>query len=195
MIKVAITGNIASGKSVLEQILKEKGFAVIDADEIAHNLIKNEAVKTKIIQIFQGFDIVENGEISRKKLGQIVFVRDNLRKKLEEILHPAIKDEIGRFFRQQQEQGEKIAFASVPLLFEAKFEDLFDKIIFVYADDEIRLKRLMQRNNLALEHAQNRLSIQISQDKKAPLADYVIYNNSDLEYLKLSLEKILKELL
>ncbi len=123
-------------------------------------------------------------------MGQIVFEDELLRKKLERILHPLVKEEIRRFFHQQTKRGEKIAYVSVPLLFEAKFEKLFDKIILTYANDEIRIERLIKRSNLSSEQAHNRIKIQMSQNKKILLADYVLYNNSDLK----NLEKEVKNL-
>lgn len=190
MLKVALTGNIASGKSEAEKFLIKKGFSILDTDEVAHDLIKNEAVKKQILEVFP--NILDNGGISRPKLGQIVFADEIKRKKLERILHPLIKDEIRRFFCQQEKQGKKIAFVSIPLLFEAKFEGEFDKIILICADDDIRIKRLMERNHLPLEYAQNRLKIQISQDEKVSLADYVIYNNNSLNDLFIELDKVLE---
>jgi len=198
MLKVAITGNIASGKSTAEEILKEKGFNVLDTDIVSHDLLKSEHVKKQILEEFKSYDLLENNEISRPKLGKIIFKDDFLRKKVENILHPLIKNEIGRFFSQlenkiqEDSQVEKIAFTSVPLLFEAKFENFFDKIILIYSDDESRLKRLINRNNYSLEDAENRLKSQISQDKKISLADYVIYNNSTVDDLQTELEKVLK---
>ena len=190
MLKVAVTGNIASGKSAFEDILKSKGFEVLDTDAVSHNLLKDETIKTEIKNVFCDFEIFEGSEISRPKLGKIVFNDDNLRKKLEGILHPGIMDEVRRFFRRKEEQGEKIAFASVPLLFETGFEKFFDKIILVYAADDIRLERLVKRDNLSLEYAQNRLNLQISQNKKLSLADYVLYNNKDFESLRQEADKI-----
>lgn len=192
MLKVAIAGNIASGKSVVEDILREKHYPVIDTDQISHLLTVDENVKKLIVAAFDGYDIMEGFEISRSKLGKIIFCDEILRKKLESILHPLIKNEIEHFFDSKQKEGAKIAFVSVPLLFEAKMECLFDKVIFIFADDKIRLERLMNRNNLTLEQAQNRLNIQISQDEKTSLADYVIYNDKTLEDLRLDVENTLK---
>lgn len=191
MIKVGITGNIASGKSKVEEFLKEKGFKVIDADEISHNLLNDKIVKKQLITIFFGYDILENGAISRPKIGKIVFQNEILRKKLEEIIHPRVKIEIGRFFRAQELQGEKIAFASVPLLFESNLKDAFDKIILVYADDNIRLERLIKRNDLTMSQAKNRLAIQMNQDEKLNLTDYVIYNNKNFNDLLKNVDKML----
>jgi len=184
MLKVALTGNIASGKSTVEEFLKEKNLKVLDTDEVAHSLLNKETVRTLILATFAKHDIVDGEQISRYKIGKIVFSDSAERKKLESILHPLIKDEIVKFFNECNSKGEKIAFVSIPLLFEVGFEDLFDKIILVHSPDSLRLQRLMGRNNLTPEQAQNRLDIQQSQDEKKLLADYVIYNDKDLNALK-----------
>lgn len=192
MLKVAITGNIASGKSTVEKFLVEKGYKVLDTDTITHVLILENDVKNKIVEIFKGFDILENGEISRPKLGKIVFENENLRKKHEQVLHPLIKEKIQQFFIDNN--SEKFVFVLIPLLFEAKFEDLFDKKVLVYAEDTARLSRLIERSNLSTEDAQNRLKSQISQEEKIPLADYVIYNTGDIDALSAEVEELLNYL-
>jgi len=145
-------------------------------------LIREEKTKALIISAFSGLDILDNGELSRSKLGRLIFTNEAHRKTLESILHPLIREEINKYFKSL-EQTEKMVFVSVPLLFEAKFENLFDKIVLIYADDEIRIKRLIARNDLNEEMAKNRLGLQMSQDKKKPLVAYIIFNNGSLDDL------------
>ena len=194
MLKIGITGNIAAGKSTVEELLIKKGYKVLDTDKVAHNLLFEESVKTQILEAFKDYDVMNGGELSRPKLGKIIFSNEKDRKILEGILHPLIKEGIRQFFNGLNKR-EDIVFVSVPLLFEAKFDDLFDKIILIYADDEMRIKRLIQRNDLTEELAKNRLSIQMSQDKKKPLAAYILFNNGTLEDLEQQVENLETSLL
>lgn len=195
MLKVAITGNIASGKSAVEEILRKDGYSVLDTDSVAHLLLLNKKIKNQISKLFNEFDIFECNEISRQKLGKIVFSDSKQRKCLEAVLHPEIQKEIIKFFRKCKAAGDKIAFVAVPLLFEAKFENMFDKILLVYADDEIRKQRLINCRAMSQENAENRIRIQMSQDKKKALSDFVVYNNGKFKDLISNIRFVLNELL
>ena len=189
MKKIAICGNIASGKSTVQNILEEKGYKVLDTDEIAHTLL---TVKNKpLYEAFKDYDFFdEQGEFSRKKVGQYVFEHKDAEKLLTSILHPQIKAKIQEFFEQNKD--EKLLFVGIPLLFEAKMENLFDKIIFVYTDDEIRLERLLKRDNYTVEYAKLRMSSQMPQDEKVKKSDYILNNNGTFEELKKSVDELLK---
>lgn len=195
MIKVAITGNIASGKSCIEEYLKQLGYKLVDADKINHEILNTDKTTIKkIIQIFDEYDITdENNSISREKLGKIVFDNKEKLKELESILHKEISNKINAFFEENKK--EKIVFVSAALLFESGFYKDYDKVIFVSAKEEIRLKRLITRNNYTIEYAKKRISSQDAEEQKIKKSDFVIENNSDLQSLKKQVEIILEKLI
>ncbi len=183
MRKVAITGNIASGKSEVEKLLFASGFKVLDTDSVAHDILENdEEAKKEIVSIF-GKDILDgNNLISRAKLAEIVFNDKDKLIRLERIIHPKVFRKIGEFFNENKNNG--ICFVSVPQLFETKTQMAFDKVILVTASEEIRKKRLIERNNISEEDAKLRLSAQMKDSEKIKQSDFVIYNDKDLNYLK-----------
>ena len=190
MKRIAICGNIASGKTTVQKFLEEKGYKVLDTDEVSHKLL---TVKNKeLFDAFKDLDVFENGEFSRYKVGQLIFSDINARQKISSIMHPQIADEIKKFFKENK--SEDFLFVGIPLLFEANMEYLFDKIIFVYADDNIRLARLLKRNNYTLEHAKARMFSQVSQDEKIKKCDYVINNNGCLDELNTQIIRLIGQI-
>ena len=183
MKKVAITGNIAAGKSQAEKIIS-KYFPVYDTDIIAHEILDN-------IDEFYNLDVFTNGKIDRKKLGKLVFENPEIKNKLEKFIHPLIKTKLEEIF--EKHINEDFVFVSVPLLFEAKWENHFDKIIIITAKDELRLERLISRNNLSKNDAQNRIRSQIPQEDKIKNSDYIIENNGTENELAEKVFKLLKE--
>ncbi len=194
MLSVGLTGNIASGKSIVESYFEKKGISVINADDVTHELIdKDRNIQQRIKKLFENEDILdENGAISRAKIGKIVFSDQDKLEELENILHPAVIKKIEEFF--DEKRGEDIVIASVPLLFEIDIQPMFDKTILVCADKKIRLQRLMNRNGYSLEHALERINSQISQEEKRNIADFIIENNNDILELELQINKIIERL-
>ncbi len=185
MVKIAITGNIAAGKSEVEKILISKGYEVYDTDKFTHDILaKSEKIKNE----FQNYDILENGQVSRKKLGALVFQNQKLKQKLENIIHPEIKAMVTNI------KSENPVFISVPLLYEAGMEYLFDYVIFVSADENIRLKRLMKRNNFTKEEALLRIKAQSSEDEKIQKSDFIIKNNGNINEINLIVDQILEQI-
>ena len=187
-----ITGSIASGKSTVVNLLKEQGFSVIDADLIAHEQL--EICKREIVEVFGEQILDEAGKIDRKKLGAIVFNEPKKLKNLEQILHPKIKAEI--FFKASQfERLGEIYFVDIPLFFEKKQRYAeFKNVAVIYAPKELLLSRLMSRNGLSLNEAKARVGLQMDIEQKKKMAKFVIDNSSDMENLKLELEKFLGQI-
>lgn len=184
MLKIAITGNIASGKSQAENYLKNK-YPVYDSDVIAHEVLYD-------LTGFYNYDVFTDGKIDRKKLGNLVFNNPDAKLKLEKIIHPKVKEKIIELF--EKHKNEKCIFISVPLLYEAGFENMFDYVIFISVEDELQLKRLMTRNNLDKNGALKRINAQLPQSDKIRKADFVIQNNSNLENLYTQIDLILQKL-
>jgi len=187
MLKFAIVGNIAAGKSAVEKILTDKKFIVYDTDKLSHDIL--DALQQEVINAFSDENITENGLISRKKLGETVFSDNEKKLKLENIIYPKLKQKLYEIF--EKHKNEKYIFVSVPLLFEAGWEGMFDKILFVKADDELRLKRLMQRNSLSKDAAMRRMLAQKSQETKEKTVDFIICNNDDILNLQKQVDEFI----
>ena len=179
MLKIAITGNIASGKSTVEKIIENNGYKVYDTDKIAHKILENSEDVKKTFKT-----------VDRKEIAKRVFSSPKELKLLESIIHPKVKEEILKIFDSE----EKLVFISVPQLFESGFDTLFNKIIYVTADRALRLERLIKRNNLTIEEAEIRINAQVEKDK-IKKSDYIIENNTDLVNLQNKVKEVLELIL
>ena len=188
---IGITGSIACGKSTVSDYLIAKGYTIIDADKLGHISLTSIDVKRKLAEKF-GDEILENNEISREKLGKLVFGNDDNLKILNSIIHPNIKELILKL--QEEHKDEDLVFLDIALLYEANFVDLVEKVIVVYADEEVQLERLMTRNSLTKEEALKRIESQMSPQEKASLGDFVINNSYRKEDTFLQIDGILERL-
>lgn len=188
---IGITGSIACGKSTVSDYLITKGYTIIDADKLGHVALTSNDVKRKLAEKF-GENILENNEISREKLGKIVFGNTENLKNLNSIIHPKIKELILKL--QEKHKDEDLVFLDIALLYEANFVDLVEKVVVVYADEEVQLERLMTRNSLTKEEALIRIGSQMSPQEKASLGDFVINNSYRKEDTFQQIDEILEKL-
>ena len=188
---IGITGSIACGKSTVSDYLIAKGYTIIDADKLGHVALTSDDVKRKLAEKF-GDEILENNEISREKLGKLVFGNDDNLKILNSIIHPKIKELILKL--QEEHKDEDLVFLDIALLYEANFVDLVEKVVVVYVDEDVQLERLMMRNSLPKEEAIKRIESQMSPTEKASLGDFVINNSYSKEDTFQQIDEILEKL-
>ncbi|WP_068268321.1 dephospho-CoA kinase [Caviibacter abscessus] len=184
---IGLTGSIGVGKSKVLEILKELSYDTLDLDSISHKLLKQDDIKKKLCDNFS-YNILTDNEIDRKKLREIVFEDKEKIKILNSIMHPKIISEMKKYIENNKSD---ILIIEVPLLFELKLEKYFDKILLVYADPNIQLKRIMERNNINKKDALNLINAQIDIREKAKKTKYIIFNETNMKDLKNNVLKVM----
>jgi len=180
---IALTGGIATGKSTVASLMKLHGIAVIDADEIAHELL--DIHHAEIARMF-GEQYVRNGKVLRTELGKIIFTDEAKKKELEAFIHPLIREEIER--RAAIYDSREFPYLiDIPLFFENGAYDIKDSVV-VYTPPEVQLERYMKRNELSEEEAKVRINSQMSIDEKKARATWIIDNSYKLKHLQAECE-------
>lgn len=194
---IGLTGGIATGKSQVSSILSELGAVVIDADIVAREVVqKGLPAWQQLKDTFGEEYFLSNGELNRRKLGQLVFSHPSELDKLNSITHPAIKAKIEERINDLKVQGYNgIVVVDAALLLEAGWETMVDQVWVVDAPIEKRIERLMNRDNLTRDQALSRINSQMSQQERIAKADKIIYNNSNIDSLKEQVLRIWHETL
>lgn len=174
---LGITGGIASGKSLVSQQFKQRGFTVIDADAIVHELFTKETVlqeiKTRFPSVFDGDTLL------RKPLADQIFTDASAKHDLEHILHPKVYAAIQE--RLQSHLSEPWVVVDIPLLYETGGQSICDLVLVVYVNEETQKTRLMARNQLSMDEANQRIFAQMPLKDKVNQADIVIDNSSTIQ--------------
>lgn len=179
---VGLTGSIATGKSTVVEWFKTKHVPVIDADQIAREIVEpGKPILMRLKETFGEAIIQTDGSLDRALLGQMIFNDDTLRQKLDDLMHPAIVKEMVARRDKYLNQNEPLIILDIPLLFEGGLPDLVDRVIVVYTTESVQLERLMNRNKLSKQEATQRIKTQWSIEKKKALATDVIDNNGSIE--------------
>jgi dephospho-CoA kinase len=194
---LGITGNIASGKSTVARAFSNHGAVLVDADQLARDVVAPDSPVLQQLVAQFGMDILqENGELDRKRLGQIVFSDADARRQLNNIIHPAIaRLAIERLTELKEQPGVPMVIYEAPLLFEAGAEGRVDQVLVVKIDPEIQLQRLMEREDLDEAAALQRITAQMPQQEKLARADYVIDNSGTVEEALLQVDELWQQIL
>lgn len=193
MLKVGLTGGIGSGKTAVSNLFTSLGVPVIDTDVIAHELVdNNHKVLIEISETFGTDILTPDGNLDRKKLAQIVFNSKKNRRLLEKILHPKIEAEVKHQLQKFDscQNPPNYVMIVVPLLIEAGYHGLIDRILVVIADEQTRVERVQQRDNRSVKEIRAIMSHQIDDDKRCSEADDIIENNSNIRLLEDQVENL-----
>ncbi len=183
MFIVGLTGGIATGKSTVAEMLKNKGAVVLDADAIAREVVEPGRPAWKDIVKWQGRKILnEDNSIDRVKLGRVVFTDEEARRRLNSIVHPRVDEELSERTRQiRSGSTSTVIVYDVPLLIEAGMHHKVDVVVLVCASRETQVKRMVQREGLQEEEVKQRIEAQMPLEQKIKYAHFVIKNDGELE--------------
>lgn len=174
MQKIALTGNIGSGKTIISEIFSKLGIPVYNADENARRILFSEQVRSTLIDTF-GKDIMdESGLLDRNKIADIVFKSPLLLKQLNLIVHPLVMDDFFKWCNDQPNAG--IVILESAIIFENGLEIYLDKVILVTAPEELRISRVMKRDGVDRQKVLDRIKNQMPEKQKASKADFIIKN-------------------
>lgn len=189
---IGITGGIASGKSLISKRIESLGYKVYDCDMISHEIFETEEIQLRLKDEFG----ISSERVSRKEISEIVFNDEKKMKLLNNIMHPQILDEIDKIIWSTKE--DEIIFIDVPLLYELNLIKLFDKVIFVYVNEEKQLERLKKRDRIGTISAKEKIKKQLSVEYKKNIAldnkHYILENEADVMETYKKLDVILKEI-
>lgn len=192
--RIAITGGIGSGKSTVKNLIKDRGFPAFSCDEIYAELINDRKYIEKITAMFP--EVVQNGEIDKKRLSKIVFDNATARKRLEDVAHPLIMQKLLHLI---DKETHDLVFAEVPLLFEGGYQNLFDAIIVVVRDKEERIASVQQRDSVSRAEVLSRMNAQVSYDDvvnkiKENIPVYILENKEGINFLADALNRVIETL-
>ena len=191
---IGITGSIASGKSTVTEFLKQKGFEVVDADAVVHQLQKpGGRLYQVLVEHFGEKVLLENGELNRPLLASLIFSNPEEQEWSKSTQGEIIREELAAL-RNQFAQTETLFFMDIPLLFEQNYASWFDETWLVYVNRDVQLKRLMKRDQISKEAAESRLNSQWPLERKMLLASHSLDNNGNQKQLIVQVVHLLEKM-
>ena len=191
---IGITGGIASGKSTVTEFLRQKGFQVVDADAVVHQLQKPSGrLYQVLVEHFGEKILLENGELNRPLLASLIFSNPEEQEWSKRTQGEIIREELAAL-RNQFAQTEALFFMDIPLLFEQNYASWFDETWLIYVNRDIQLERLMKRDQISREAAESRLNSQWPLERKISLASHSLDNNGNQEQLIAQVVQLFEEI-
>ena len=193
MLSIGVTGGLGSGKSAAIKLFYEMGANILNADDIAKNILKvDRAIMDEIKNTF-GDDCYIDGELQTAVLAARAFNNSENLQKLNDISHPALKQHLEKYIAATR-PVPGILMVEVAILLEAGYKDVFDKVLLITADENIRLQRAIERQNISEESIKERMALQMPEDEKRKQADFIIENNNNERALRDACEQFWKKI-
>lgn len=193
MVTIGITGGLGAGKSTACQRLKERGAIIFDADAVAKETLQEPQIQEQLIDEF-GAEIVRNGIVVASQLARIAFVNEENQSTLNNIVHPCV---IERFEKLREDLGGRdgLLVMDAPLIFESGIDGHLDHTVLIYSTMKLRIARALRRGNLTREQILQRMALQMPEEEKRELADFVVENNGTIEHLYEEIDKLYTEIM
>jgi dephospho-CoA kinase len=189
VVTLGVTGGLGSGKSTACKFLAEKGAFIFDADRIAKLLMESDPdIRAEITEAF-GNDIYKDGKLDTQKLAQRAFASESDQRTLNDIVHPRVVEYFQQESAKLRDQYDLVVM-DAPLIFESGFDSRLDHTLLIYTKYKIRLERAIRRGNLSREEILRRIDLQMPEEDKRELAEFVIENNGTDEQLKIAIEEL-----
>ena len=195
MLRVGLTGNVGAGKSTTVSLFASWGATIIDTDVLAREVVTpGSPVLAEVRKAWGDAVIAADGEMDRAAMRRIVFSDREARRRLEAILHPAIRERARELFVEAEARGDRIAIGVVPLLFETGLETEYDVVLLIDAPLEQRIERLVNKRGLSADEARAIADAQMPAQEKRTRADFIIDNESDITSLERHAWEVWKEI-
>ena len=192
MIIIGITGGIGCGKSFVSNLLKRQGAPVYDCDEAArYVMVSDENIIAQLKELIDESVYNEDGSINKAVVSEYLYKSEENRLKLNAVVHPAVRK---HFVNWTKTFSAPVAFVECALLFESGFNELVDKVVEVYASEEVRIHRIVQRDHITRNQASERIKAQMSETEKLKLADFCIINNGNINVNR-QIDNIVRQIL
>ncbi len=194
MIRLGITGGIGSGKSMVSALLARRGMEVYDCDSKARAIMQTDAARSALTEA-TGIDFYTDGQLDRRRMADYLFSSERNAGIINGVVHPLVRQDFAEWCRRHELNGSRICAMESAILFEAGMKDSVDAVVVVDAPERLRLERVMRRDSVASDKAEERMRMQMPQEQKVLMADYVLCNDGDENKLERETDAMLDRIL
>lgn len=191
LLKIGLTGGIASGKSLVAKMFSARGVLVIDMDKLSRDLLENDPTLQNEVINLMGSNIMTQGKIDRLKLRKLIFSDPSKKTSLEGLIHPRVRKQFEQMAQQEAQKGKRLVICEAALLIEGGYFRSLDRLIVVLAPENLRKQRLFDRDKISPELVDKMIQAQVTDEERLKRATHIIYNDSTLEHLEKQVQDLI----